>query len=293
MSNVIPAPTARGTYSLAPRTFDEALRFSELIAQTAMVPQAYRGKPADILVAIQMGAELGLAPMQALQNISVINGRPAVWGEALIALVRASPLCEDIVEEVRGEGEDMVAICIAKRRGASPVKAVFSVDDAKRAGLWGKPGPWQTYPKRMLQMRARGFALRDAFPDLLRGLITAEEAIDIPVVDVTSAEERQRSVPPKSRLDALEATIAPQSPSAHDETAERYVVRFPNGAERAYDTAARAWQAIDTALERCQSLEQVERLMSDNAALLSADPPPPALAAVLEHARLRRESMAA
>jgi hypothetical protein len=77
--------------------------------------------------------------------------------------------------------EGDTAICVAKRRGRKPVTAKFSVDDAKRAGLWGKQGPWTQYPKRMLQMRARGFALRDAFPDVLKGLITSEEAMDFPV----------------------------------------------------------------------------------------------------------------
>jgi hypothetical protein len=73
-----------------------------------------------------------------------------------------------------------VAVCVAKRKGRKPVTARFSVEDAKRAGLWGKQGPWSAYPKRMMQMRARGFALRDAFPDVLKGMITAEEAQDYP-----------------------------------------------------------------------------------------------------------------
>lgn len=278
MNNIVLAQTSRGTYSLAPRTFDEALRFSELIAQTNMVPQAYRGKPADVLVAIQMGAELGLAPMQALQNIAVINGRPAVWGDALLAIVRASPLCEDVQEEVRGQGDDLVAICIAKRRNASPVTATFSVADAKRAGLWGKAGPWQTYPRRMLQMRARGFALRDAFPDLLRGLIAAEEALDIPV-----AEHPQNGTQPSgSRLDALETAI---------QQASLYVVRFPNGAEKSYDSLPRAWQAIETALTRCSSVEQIDLLMKENSDILGEDSPPPALARVLALAKTRREDL--
>jgi hypothetical protein len=82
-----------------------------------------------------------------------------------------------------GEGDKLVATCTAIRVGAEPVVRSFSVEDAKKAGLWGKAGPWQQYPKRMLQMRARGFAVRDAFPDVLRGLITAEEAADIPARD--------------------------------------------------------------------------------------------------------------
>jgi len=69
---------------------------------------------------------------------------------------------------------------VAKRKGRKPVETRFSVEDAKRAGLWGKGGPWTAYPKRMLQMRARGFALRDAFPDVLKGMISVEEAQDYP-----------------------------------------------------------------------------------------------------------------
>jgi len=165
---------------LRPSNFSELASFANMAAKSAMVPPGFRNKPEDIMLAIQMGSELGLAPMQSLQNVAVINNRPAVWGDALIGLCRASPVCEDIAERIEGEGDAQLAVCVAKRRGASPVTVRFSVVDAKRAGLWGKAGPWQQYPQRMLQMRARGFALRDAFPDLLRGLITAEEARDIP-----------------------------------------------------------------------------------------------------------------
>ena len=165
----------------APATLTEAIQFSYMLANSSMVPKAYQGKPQDILVCVQWGYEMGLAPMQALQNIAVINGKPSVYGDAMMALVQASSVCEDIEEFFEGEGTpNPVAVCVAKRRGRKPVTARFSVEDAKRAGLWGKGGPWSAYPKRMMQMRARGFALRDAFPDVLKGLITAEEAQDYP-----------------------------------------------------------------------------------------------------------------
>lgn len=184
----------------APVTLDEAMKFSEMLARSSMVPKAYQGKPEDVLVACQWGREIGLAPMQALQNIAVINGKPSVYGDAAMALVQASSVCEDIEEYIEGEGTaNPVAVCVAHRKGRKPVKATFSVEDAKRAGLWGKQGPWQAYPKRMMQMRARGFALRDAFPDVLKGLITAEEAADYPEAkDITPAVSK-----PKNPLDAL------------------------------------------------------------------------------------------
>ena len=164
-----------------PTTMTEAIQFSEMLASSNMIPKQYQGKPNDVLVCVQWGYEMGLAPMQALQNIAVINGKPSVYGDAAMALVQNNPVCEDIEEFIEDEGTpNPVAVCVAKRKGRKPVTARFSVEDAKRAGLWGKQGPWTQYPKRMLQMRARGFALRDAFPDVLKGLITIEEAMDFP-----------------------------------------------------------------------------------------------------------------
>jgi hypothetical protein len=79
------------------------------------------------------------------------------------------------------------------------------MDDAKAAGLLGKQGPWSQYPKRMRQMRARGFALRDVFPDVLKGMPVAEEVMDTPaerhmgmVEEVKSAEPAKPALPPYS-----------------------------------------------------------------------------------------------
>ena len=187
----------------APATITEAIQFSEMLANSSMVPKAYQGKPQDIMVCVQWGYEIGLAPMQALQNIAVINGKPSVYGDAAMALVQASSVCEDVQEYFEGEGTpNPIAVCVAQRKGRKPVIAKFSVEDAKRAGLWGKQGPWQAYPKRMMQMRARGFALRDAFPDVLKGLITAEEAQDYP----DDAKPRQaKDITPRNPLDRVAA----------------------------------------------------------------------------------------
>jgi hypothetical protein len=169
---------ARG---LALASFDDAFRFATMVAKSDFAPKDFKGKPESCLLAIQHGSEIGLSPMQSLQNIACINGRPAIWGDAALAVAMASPVCEYVTEKIDGDGESMVATCEAKRRGyEKPTVARFSVADAKKAGLWGKSGPWSQYSRRMLQLRARGFALRDAFPDVLKGLVTAEEAGDYP-----------------------------------------------------------------------------------------------------------------
>jgi hypothetical protein len=193
----------------APTTLAEAVQFSEMLASSSMVPRAYQGKPQDVLVCVQWGYEMGLAPMQALQNIAVINGKPSVYGDAAMALVQASAVCEDVEEYFEEEGTvNPVAVCVAKRKGRKPVTARFSVEDAKRAGLWGKQGPWSAYPKRMMQMRARGFALRDAFPDVLKGMITAEEAQDYPSDVYRNAPVNTIQTKPANPLDV----IAPPQP---------------------------------------------------------------------------------
>ena len=169
---------ARG---LALQTMGAAMAFATMVAKSDFAPKDFKGKPESCLLAIQHGSEVGLSPMQSLQSIACINGRPSVWGDAALALVMGSPVCEYVRERVDGDGDAMVATCEAKRRGYPGANVTkFSVADAKKAGLWGKSGPWTQYPKRMLQLRARGFALRDAFPDVLKGLVTAEEAQDYP-----------------------------------------------------------------------------------------------------------------
>ena len=204
------------------RSWEEIERFAEKAARSGMVPKDYIGKPDAIAIAVQMGSELGLAPVQSVQNIAVINGRPAIWGDALPGLCRASGMCKSIREWSEGEGDNQTFYCEAIRKDQSdPVVAKFSVADAKRAKLWQESptvkrrsrdggtyeadsGPWYSYPDRMLQMRARGFALRDAFPDVLKGLLSAEEARDIPWEDTGLS-----IVPPVATAASIRAAAAP------------------------------------------------------------------------------------
>jgi hypothetical protein len=156
----------------------DAIKISEIIAASNFCPTSMKGKPGDILVCLQFGLEVGLKAMAAIQNIAVINGKPSIWGDAMLALCQQSPECEYVNEHF--DDKAMVATCTVKRKGHDEHSVPFSQSDAITAGLWKKAGPWTQYPKRMLQMRARGFALRDKFSDVLRGLIIKEEAEDYP-----------------------------------------------------------------------------------------------------------------
>lgn len=203
MSNVV--VEAKQSFSLAPQNLEEAFKFADILSKSKLVPKDFEGNQGNILVAIQWGAELGLQPMQAMQNIAVINGRPSLWGDSVIALVKASPLCEYVVEDVTDSG----ATCRVKRRGEPEQIRTFTVNDAKAANLWGKQGPWSNYPKRMLQMRARSWALRDVFPDVLRGMPVAEELMDMPAErDVTPAAQTSAAPEVTYLDDATFKTIA-------------------------------------------------------------------------------------
>lgn len=191
---------------LSPRTLEEAMKFADLLAKSTIVPKDFMNNAGNIFVAIQWGAELGLKPMQAMQNIAVINGRPSLWGDAVIALVRSSPLCEYIYETI----DNGTAICRVKRRGEDEQVRTFSDADATKAGLLNKSGPWTQYPSRMKQMRARAFALRDVFSDVLKGMPVAEEVMDFEEKEINPAQQTEQvkrepaSLPPMDEAKFLQ-----------------------------------------------------------------------------------------
>lgn len=177
------------------RTHEDLWRFSQYVAKSGLAPKGIQ-TPEAIFVAVQMGLEVGLTPMASLQNIAVINGRPSIWGDAQLGIVRATGNLESFEEWYEESGkrltrnpstfaDTVTAVCRVKRRGFEPVEVGFSVSDAKTAGLWGKDGPWRQYPARMLRNRARSFNLRDNFGDALKGLRTSEEVMDIQEMNVT------------------------------------------------------------------------------------------------------------
>lgn len=172
-------PNMQGGFlaAMTPNNIDDAFRMAKALAQSGdMVPKHFQNKPESVMAAMLQGASIGLPPMQSLQYIAVINGRPSVWGDALPALVMAAGHFIDV--EVEGEGKNRTATATLTRKDGRTIVRRFSMADADRAGLTGKPGPWKSYPDRMLQMRARAFAVRDGAADALVGLAIAEEVMD-------------------------------------------------------------------------------------------------------------------
>lgn len=165
-------------FDLSPTTFEQALTFANYLAESDMVPKQYRGKPGDCLIAMQWGFEVGLKPLQALQNIAAINGKPSLYGDAGKALLLSNG-CDIDEDDIAIVEKNKRARCKISRPGRTPVERTFSVENAQTAGLWGKDGPWRAYPWRQMAWRAFWFAARDAASDILRGMNGFEEVLDM------------------------------------------------------------------------------------------------------------------
>ena len=260
---------------MTPSTFNEAKEFSELVSKSDFVPVNYKGKPADILICIQMGHEVGLKPIQALQNIAVINGKPSLYGDSAIALCRINPDFAGIEEQIVGSGAERKAVCTVQRlvKATNKIEKTireFAWSDATRAGLTNR-GPWKSYPDRMLQMRARGFALRDAFPDSLKGLITREEAEVFPEekqnntveIEVTT-EKKQKDTHFSSDAEVTEllnnqseGIQEPLDVDIEDTSVKDTDITTKEQAEAFYDLA-RVWA------ETCETIEELNDIFKNN-----------------------------
>ena len=149
----------------------DQLELSKMLAPSDLLPDAYRGKPANVLVAIQYGQALGLEPMAAIQGINVIKGKPTASAQLIGGLVRRAG------HKLRVTGDSQQAVCEIVRCDDPDFtfRSVWTLDRAKQAGLTGNPS-WQKFPDAMLKARAITECARDACPEALSGVAyTAEE----------------------------------------------------------------------------------------------------------------------
>jgi hypothetical protein len=203
---VVPLRSGGRVAAIIPQNVEEVFRLATAIAKSGLAPSTMR-TPEALTVAILHGAEIGLPPMMAVQKIAVVNGRPALWGDAVPALLLSKGFRID--ETVSGNEDERAATCTVTRPDGAKIARSFSVADAKLAGLWGKAGPWKQYPDRMLMMRARGYAARDGAADVLAGLYIAEEVQDIEATTPkrkSSAESKRDGT--TERFNAIRAEIA-------------------------------------------------------------------------------------
>lgn len=248
---------AKQLSAILPVDLEEAWTLSKYLSLSTLTPNLPGGPGSNTHVAavfaiIQQGATVGLPPMSSLATFSLVNGRLAIYGDGMLALLHGHGAIETIDEHFENLPDDSVglddwpneakAVCTIKRKGMrEAITAEFSVGDARRAGLWnkkgssGRPTPWVTFPKRMLQMRARGFCCRDVAPDLLLGFQhTVEELTDLEPVDGGTA--------PSMPIERDYNDAPHEEETEKPEEVEPIVCIDWNG-------EAREWLSIDEALE--------------------------------------------
>lgn len=187
--------TDAGGKALIPDDFDGVWRLAVAYHRSGLKSRNIQNTEQWFLV-LCTGFEVGLSPARCAKSIYIVNDVCCIYGDDLLGLCRRHKTCESILEEYTdGDGNpitttrqinaalekgDLTARCTCIRRGEPhPIVRTFSMDDAKQAGLWeDDKKAWGKYGIRMLQMRARCFGCRDAFPDALGGLSIVEEAVE-------------------------------------------------------------------------------------------------------------------
>ena len=189
------APVGYAGGDFAPDSMEGIQRMAAMFVDSGLYPQILQGCQnraaciARMTIALSTGEKIGLTYHAAANNLAMINNRLSIWGDAMVACVRRRSECVCIDDKY--DPATKTHTCIGKRRNKHALETcthTFSEEDAKRAKLWGKAGPWTNNPQRMLQQRARAFVLRDLFADFLYGLAMAEEQADIAESDKSARE---------------------------------------------------------------------------------------------------------
>lgn len=199
-----------------PNFANGAMSLAKQLSTSALLPRALQGKPADVLIVLLTGRELGIGPMQAIRGINVIDGKGVTSADLMVALAISK---RDVCEYFRLlESSPQKATYETKRVGSEPVKLTWTIQQAQTARLTGKQN-WQTYPDAMLRARCAAALARAVYPDLFLGVYTPEEAESFangnghqPERDVTPANghgKNGRTTVLKEKLAARLAQPAP------------------------------------------------------------------------------------
>lgn len=202
------------------------IEMAKLLAPADLLPKHLRGKPADVFLTLQLGAELGLAPMQSIRAVHVIEGKPTMSADLMSALCQRR---RDVCEYLRPvELSPTVATYETKRVGwPEPMRQSFTIEDAERANLLSKDN-WRKYPAAMLKARCLSAIVRAAYPDLMLGIYDPDEldapaapvVVDAHVVDVSGPTPRARR-PLQERIAAptVELPMVDEAKALRDELA--------------------------------------------------------------------------
>lgn len=152
--------------------YTQLVKMAEGLARTQFVPTAFRNKPSDIVAAGLYGREVGLSPMASLQRVVVINGKPTLDAQGMVAVIRSAG------HSITGQASADKATATGKRADNGDTMTVeWTIDQARQAGLV-KRGPWTDYPSAMLWARAVTQLARMLFADVLAGFSYSPEELE-------------------------------------------------------------------------------------------------------------------
>lgn len=180
--------------------WQNAIKFSKA---GDMIPKHFIGNPHKIYAALVYGKEIGLKLMQSLQSIYVIGGKVALYGDVIKGLCIKTGEVEDIKEYVDEAGNN---VCLIKRKGYSEVRGVYTKEQYAKNKKKNDSVVWQNYPDRMRQLKARNFACRDAFPDVMAGIYDREADFDELRREINITPQKEKNNFSESTLNAIQNT---------------------------------------------------------------------------------------
>lgn len=161
--------------------FNRTLRAAQMLSQSSLVPDNYKGKPQDCFIALEMATRMNTSPIFIMQNLYVVKGKPSWSGQACIAMINACGRFAGVkLEYVGEENTDSWGCRVTALRlsdGERVIGSTITIAMAKAEG-WMSNSKWRTMPQQMLGYRAASFFARMYCPDALLGLQTYEEVID-------------------------------------------------------------------------------------------------------------------
>jgi hypothetical protein len=186
-------------------SLDEAYRLSQALATANLMPNTLRGKPADVLAILLYGQDLGLSPMQAVQGIYVVNGRPSLSAQTWLALARQ----RGHRVTVREHTDDRCTVHFRRGDSGEEHTSTFTYEEAQRANLASKD-VWKQYRRNMLLARAVANGMRFIAPEVALGFNTPDEAEEI----------SERETVEATRVDVKQPTAEDGARSPEEDAAE-------------------------------------------------------------------------
>ena len=233
----VPEPTApaQPTRALTPserwehQPMSEQVRVAEFLAGSDIVPDAFRKRPANVWLALDMGAHMGLKPFQTFRAVHVIKGTPTFSAEAMRGMAMAAGHTVTVTST-----PTEATVSIKRADGLGEGTTTFTLDQAKQAGYLGKGGNWASDPESMLVARATSRCAKRVIPDLLMGLTMTEEMDDVVAVEGSPVEALQATTEAVAAIEAPEPAPEPAKKASKPAKAPQAAPE-PEGAETVPD----------------------------------------------------------